>query len=75
MQGTMEQEIVEQETKKQRERRIMTRTLDKYVEKYKASTDDNERARIDKYIIEFLHLLAGNNFAKYWDYYDQAKNS
>ncbi len=66
---------MEQETKEQREHRIITRTLDGFIQNYQVSTSYNERAKTDCCVRDFLSFLAPGNFEKYWDYYENNKNS
>ncbi len=66
---------MEQETVEQREHRVLTRTIDGLIENYYFAINDRERAKTDRAVIDVLSLLAGENYAKYWDYYEKGKNS
>ncbi len=70
MQGTMEQETAEQ-----REHRVLTRTIDGLIENYHFAVNDREREGTDQKVREFIEFLAPGNFTKYWDYYEQGKES
>ncbi len=69
------QETREQETREPREYRVITRTLDGFVEYYRNSIGDNERAKTDRCAKDFLRFLTPGDFEKYWDYYEKGKES
>ncbi len=54
------------ETNRQREERVIKRTLDRYVE-------DNEVEEADKKTKELLVLLVPESYTFYWDYYKAKK--
>jgi hypothetical protein len=54
-------------------RRIITRTLDNYVQNYRNSTNDHQRKRTDHHVREFLRALNPEEFQESWDYYEKAK--
>ncbi len=57
------------ETNEQREERVIKRTIDNYVEKYRRSKTKQEKEDIDYEVIECLRMLVPEKVLNYWEYY------
>lgn len=70
MQGTIEQESIGQ-----RERRVITGTIDGFVGNYRTSENDHERAKTDHAVKEFLTPLGPERYERFWGYYETHKSN
>lgn len=63
-----------QETIEQKKDGVIKRTIDNFIDNYRISKDDNERAKTDHAVKEFLTPLGLEMYEKFLSYYEKHKS-
>lgn len=63
-----------QEATKQKEDGVIRRTIDSFIDNYRISINDRERAKTDRAVKDFLSPLGPERYEKFLGYYEKHKS-